>query len=226
MVLVVGLLVAMVLAPLSALAQGTLQTVDGWEVRWDGSRGWATRGWQEVTMFEPDEALATCESYSFSGHVLSVVGSVVSYETRTAFYCEGTPRPRASASFGTVDLRTGADVDIRLLVPDAVIVEALKQDPLIATALGGRDPLRLQDLIDTVDGGCEVSFLFLGTSFAFYDVDDNEVTLRFGLTHGCEVMGGNLTEIDVSVPMPRVLDLAAAEAEGHLMKDLAPARVP
>ena len=189
---------------------------DGWQVLWDDSKAGAihpSRPWRQVTIYQPD-ADGACDDYDFAGRVLSVVGSLVSFATHEGFYCEGSPRPRAVTRFRTVDLRTGADVDIRLLVPDAVVVEALKQDDLVKSALGGRDPADLQDLIDTADGGCEVDFGDLASAFAFYDSRDDRVTVRFGLSHGCEALGGSLTEITVDLPTPTVLDFGA----GHLMK--------
>lgn len=227
------------------------QTVrsDGWIIHWDVTRGIATREgggrvpiqterdeWRhgEFILYEQPAQSEGCDyDYKF-GRVLSVVGALVSIETHSGFDCG---RPRASARFKTIDLRTGGQVDIRRLVPDSALVAALKQNKMVKlrkkapreedngskTATGGQDPSDLYSLIEAADGGCEMSFSDLATSFAFHHRSGDRVIVRFGLTHGCEAMGGNLTQLEVSLPIPEILasDLAKSEAQGHLMKDLA-----
>ena len=161
----------------------------------------------------------------------------MSIEVRDGHDCValGAVNTSASSRFKTIDLRTGEKVDIRLLVPDSALVAALKQNTVVKealirkedrgskTATGGKDPSDLYSLIEAADGGCEMSFADLATSFAFHRRNGDQVAVRFGLTHGCGALGGNLTQLEVSLPMPAILasDLAKSEAQGHLMKDLA-----
>ena len=49
---------------------------------------------------------------------LSVVGSLVSFETRSGWYCHGRAHDGAVASFSTADLETGDAVGVRSLVPE------------------------------------------------------------------------------------------------------------
>ena len=223
---------------------------DGWIIRWDVMRGSALREKMdsilrqverdeerlgEFILYEQPAPSEDCDyDYKF-GRVLSVVGALVSIEIHSGFDCG---RSRASSRFKTIDLRTGEKVDIRLLVPDSALVAALKQNEMVKEVLSRKpredvpqvgwwtkDPSDLYSLIESADtvSGCEMSFSDLATSFAFHHRSGDRVAVRFGLTHGCEAMGGNLTQFEVSLPIPAILasDLAQSEAQGHLMKDLA-----
>jgi len=59
-------------------------------------------------------------------------------------------------------------------------------------------------------------------SFAFHHVKGNDVAVRIGLSHGCEVMRGNFTQLGVYLPMPKkmrsALERAASRKEDFLMK--------
>ena len=201
---------------------------DGWRISWSDSRAVAQRAESpsaRVVLYEQPERSEECDYNELSGRVLSVVGSLVSYETTSGWLCQGNARPGVVARFQTIDLRTEAPVDLRRLVPDSTIVAALKQDDLVMEALDGRDPADLSSLIDQADGGCDVSFWLLATSFAFYELRGDRVVVRFGLEHGCAVMMGALNEIEVELPVPDDLNVEDAEARGHLMKSLAPGQM-
>ena len=193
--------------------------------------GVATRSANRVVLYgEPQ--LPDCEEEALSGRVLSIVGALVSFETSHSFYCEGAASSRAITRFQTIDLRTGQEVDIRLLVPDSVIVTALKQNKVIREALEQpsswieevdiEDFPDLYSIIEWGGGGCEIGFRDLGTSFAFHHRRGDQIAVKFGLSHGCEVMGGRLTQVGVYLPIPATLaaGLAHAEAQGYLMADL------
>ena len=197
---------------------------DGWKIQWDRSRGVAQHlepPADRVVLYEQPKAHKDCEYNEVRGRVLSVVGSLVSVRTAYGWYCGGA-HPGHLVSFAAIDLRTGTRADIRQLVPDAVITTALKQDDLVRAALGGFDPLDLDSLVERADGGCEVSYRSLPTSFAIYNVRDGKATVRFGLSHACEFARGALTEIEIEVPAPQGLKLERANFKGLLMKDLAP----
>lgn len=201
----------------------------GWQISWDDSRAVAQRAEPPsapiTTLYEQPEPSEECDYNELRGRVLSVVGSLVSYETTSGWYCQGNAHPGIVTRFSTIDLHTEAAVDIRRLVPDSIIVTALKQDGLVKEALNGRDPDDLSSLIDQADGGCAVSFWNLATSFAFYELRGDKVTVRFGLEHGCEVMRGTLNEIEIELPVPTGQNVEDAEAKGHLMNSLAPGQV-
>lgn len=220
--------VSLLLVAFPAPARAGFIESGSWQISWDDSRGAAQRTADpsaEVVLYEQPEPSGECDYNELRGRVLSIVGSLVSFETNSAWYCHGTAHDGAFARFGTVDLDTGAAVDIRSLVPETAIVAALKQDGLVNRALDGRDPEDLRSLIDQADGGCAVSFLSLETSFAFYEIRGGKAVVRFGLGHGCEVMRGLLNEIEIEVPFPTGLDVEEADARGHLMNNLAPGRV-
>ena len=240
MIRILVLLVSLVLISSATLAQLRTVQSDGWEISWDDSMGVATRGvtdsndverWANKVVLYGEPQLLDCEE-AFSGRVLSIVGALVSFETSYSFYCEGAASPRAITRFQTIDLRTGQEVDIRLLVPDSVLVAALKQNKVIREALeqpsswiGEVDIEDFPDLYSIIEwggGGCEIGFGDLGTSFAFHHRRGDQIAVKFGLSHGCEVMGGRLTQVGVYLPIPAILaaGLAHAEAQGYLMADL------
>lgn len=215
---------ALLWAPLTASPQPTTVESGGWQISWDDSRGVAhhsERPASQVVLYEQPKGREDCDYNEVKGRVLSVVGDVVSIETDRGWYCGGA-HPGHVVRFDTIDLSTGARVDIRRLVPETILVAALKQDDVVRAALDGRDPEDLDSLIGQTDGGCEVSYLSLATSFAFYEIRDDQVSVRFGLSHGCEVMRGAITEIEIELPVPRGLDIDKANAMGLLMKHLAP----
>ena len=129
MIRILVLLVSLVLISSATLAQPRTVQSDGWEISWDDSMGVATRGeWgaNRVVLYG-DPQLLDCEDEVLRGRVLSIVGALVSFETSHSSYCNGGAHPSAITRFQTIDLRTGQEVDIRLLVPDSVLVAALKQ---------------------------------------------------------------------------------------------------
>ena len=231
MIRILVLLVSLVLISSATLAQLRTVQSDGWEVSWDDSIGVATRGYNRVVLYG-DPKLLECEDEVLRGRVLSLVGSLVSFETFHSFYCEGAASPRAIRRFQTIDLHTGKEVDIRLLVPDSLLVAALKQNKVIREALkqpsfwieevdieGFPD---LYSIIESGGGGCEIGFGYIGTSFAFHHRRGDQIAVKFGLPHGCEAMGGRLTQVGVYLPIPAILatELTHAEAQGYLMADL------
>ena len=223
MIRILVLLVSLVLISSATLAQQRTVQSDGWEVSWDDSMGVATRGeWgaNRVVLYG-DPQLLDCEDEVLRGRVLSIVGALVSFETSHSSYCNGGAHPSAITRFQTIDLRTGQEVDIRLLVPDSVLVAALKQKKVIREALK-QPPPDLYSIIERGDGGCEIGFRDLGTSFAFHHRKGDQIAVKFGLSHGCEVMRGRLTQVGVYLPIPAILaaGLAHAEAQGYLMADL------
>ena len=226
MIRILILLVSLVLISSATLAQLRTVQSDGWEVSWDDSMGVATRGFNSVVLYG-DPELLDCEDEVLRGRVLSIVGALVSFETDHSFYCKGAASSRAIRRFQTIDLRTGKEVDIRLLVPDSVLVAALKQNKVIREALelekvDIEDFPDLYSIIESGRGGCEIGFGDLGTSFAFHHRRGDQIAVKFGLSHGCEAMGGRLTQVGVYLPIPAILaaGLAHAEAQGYLMADL------
>jgi len=91
-------------------------------------------------------------------------------------------------------------------------------------------PATLPELIETLESAdtpCEYAFYGLLTSFAFYDAKDGRVAVRIGLSHGCEVARGNLTQLGIWLDVPDSLreDLArAADGSGGLLMKAAPRR--
>jgi tetratricopeptide (TPR) repeat protein len=76
------------------------------------------------------------------------------------------------------------------------------KDSIILASLEGKNPANLKQLIPELDGGCAIDFTYLLESFAFKSINNNNVVVEFGLTHGCEVEKGTFTVIDIELPVP------------------------
>jgi hypothetical protein len=150
-----------------------------------------------------------------------VVGSILS--VKHTWYAEGGAHPSYGTRFFAVDALTGQDVSLRTLFDDQTLFQALAADKVVKSHVTGESPpTTLDALLNALDGGCEMD---LGpgmmTHYAFDDLDGSRVAVRIGLSHGCEVMRGNFTQIGVWLPVPAALaaPLVAADRDGALMED-------
>ena len=72
------------------------------------------------------------------------------------------------------------------IFPEDEILEALYRDTLVTNRLKpGMRPLSVPGLIACLRGGCTTDFSDLDVSYAFSDVVDDSVVVRFGLQQGC-----------------------------------------
>jgi hypothetical protein len=88
------------------------------------------------------------------------------------------------------------------LFPQKDIFKALLFDTLIQNHLTKKDPERLNELIDNLEGGCEIYFKDILKSFCFAESDSDSVEVRFGLRYGCEVMRENFTLLTIKLEIP------------------------
>jgi hypothetical protein len=186
-----------------------------------------------------------CE-YSRSFKLLSVVGSIVSYEDDYFLSCENTAHPSGRARFVAVDLSKSTAP--RRTPPDASylpaqvasltdyfasgeILKALMADALVRKALQGQAaPRTLNDLLAYLkenfpsvaddEKQCFELDPDLLTRFSFHHIEGNRIAVRLGLS-GPEVCRDNLTQIGLLLPIPPSLKDALAKAdsgsEGFLM---------
>jgi hypothetical protein len=202
----------------------------GARIEWT-THGIATRNpdGTAVDLFERSKGEAGCEGDQVD-RVLSVVGSIVSYEESVGTTCEGAAHPSAVTFYAAVDAaHPGKKVRLTDLFPDADVLRALMGDAVVKRHLPKTPPKTVDALVQTLaDSEPECEYAFgkdLLTRFAFHHVESNRVAVRFGLSHGCEVARGNLTQLGILLPIPPswkdALDRASSRTEGFLMRDQA-----
>ena len=163
--------------------------------------------------------LTVSVDHDASWQLLSVVGPLVSVESHASGMSPGAAHPYGYAKIMAYDLRRGRKVANLLdWFQAGDVFRALMQDKLVQTALKGHPkPTDMTQLLKETAGyqSEDCSWGFDGdllTHFAFHHVRGNQVAVRFGLSHGCEVARGGLTILAVYLPIPKALaaDLAAA----------------
>ena len=124
----------------------------------------------------------------------SLVGPLLS--VKESLYWEGGAHPGHLTRMETVNLDTDkSPVLLTDLFPETALLAALLKDRIIQKSLAGQKPKTIRELIQMADGGCEIGFHLLNESFAFHHIRKDRVAVRIGLSHGCEVMRGNYTEL-------------------------------
>ncbi|SMC28192.1 hypothetical protein SAMN02745857_03152 [Andreprevotia lacus DSM 23236] len=214
------LLTLTMLATLASHAWADTVTLDvpaGAKLQWNEAQ--ARIG--KTRLYQPEEKSDECESEN-SRQLKSAVGPVVSFMAVGNGYCKGAAHPWASQSFEAYDSRTGKLLPITALFDEATVLTALKQDKLVRKALAGQNVTSLKELAEKANGECEFTLYGIGTSYAFHHIKDGKVAVRFGLSHGCEAMRGNFTQLGVYLPIPPQLKpwLDSAEKRGLLMNKL------
>jgi hypothetical protein len=164
--------------------------------------------------------------------VLSLVGTVVSYQQADYVSCLGAAHPSAQTSYQTLNLARPAQLPLLTdLFSEASVLTSLLAEPTIRAALRDLKPAKLpsttQQLVSVLTqwgGSCAYSFpKDLLSRFAFHHLEGGKVAVRIGLSHGCEAMRGNLYPLGILLPIPNTLSLPLRKAQsrqaGFLMKD-------
>ncbi|MBI4976307.1 MAG: hypothetical protein HZC28_02435 [Spirochaetes bacterium] len=202
---------------------------DEWDIKWSDAMavGIHTTSKETIVIYRDasDEDMKTKNDGYWSKQdytMLSVAGTVVSYACD--YYSEGGAHPSYGRAYKSIDLAENTN---ETLLTDhfeaAAIFEALMNDTVIKNALKDQRPKNLNELFDVIDGGCEMdlSIRVLG-AFALHHLKGDRVAVRIGVSHGCEAMRGNFTEIGVYLPQPDRMRTALkkAAADRTLMQDL------
>ena len=199
------------------IAKSYLEDEDKWDIRWSEHYAMADKF---VIYYEQQWDNTESE---FSGKVLSIVGPYVSYKISSHGYSQGAAHPWAVSHFDTINISTGKKATLTDIFEAKDIYHALIKDNVIVKALKGATPKNLPELLAKVDGGCDFYFSKKSLSnFAFHHVNKNRVAVRLGLSHGCEVQRGNLTQIGFYLPIPNQLkeQLTRAKANSTLMNTM------
>ncbi|KAF0814106.1 hypothetical protein IGB42_01003 [Andreprevotia sp. IGB-42] len=205
---------------LAGLAYADVVTLDapvGAKLQWNATQ--ASVG--PAALYAPEENDAECESNS-NRQLRSVVGPVISFLAGSSGYCKGAAHTWAELRFEAYDARTGKLLPITALFDEATVLAALKQDKVVRKALAGHSVTTLKELAEKTNGDCDFTLQGIETSYAFHHIKNNQVAVRFGLSHGCEAKHGNFTQLGVYLPVPPQLKawLDSAEKRGLLMNKL------
>ncbi len=151
------------------------------------------------------------ETTSYS--MLSIVGPVVSYSTE--WYAEGGAHPSYGTTFQAIDIGTGKPVSLLSYFSEEEILHAFLADSILRKTLQeNRIVHSLKDFFASADGGCEMYISEdMLSHFAFHHTKNNQVAVRIGLSHGCEVNRGNFTQIGFYLKIPSALVQPLREAQ-------------
>ena len=204
----------------------------------------AENSWKEISRDDPDAA--TKFEYNEDYRLLSVVGSIISYEHGVYCACGGV-HPSANTSFVALDLahpgaivfgysdlnKNSKTAKLNEIFNENDIFLALSADSFVKKALQAGDqekPKNLNQLVKSIAyqsvdvGDCVFgAYEDMLTRFAFHHIENGKVAVRLGISHSAEVCRGLNTQIGILLPIPEKLknDLALAESgkAGFLMKD-------
>jgi hypothetical protein len=216
--------------------------LDGADVAWSDQRLDATRsghtllsaGERAAKRWEMIRADADAADgplrFEVSVELLSALGRWLSL--RETSFCDcGGAHPSESAKIVSYDLAGDpADGAVlarldRIFPPGDVLRELLRNNTVLdALGGGGEPPLTLPELerrlaystISRHDCAFFFEEKFL-SAFAFHHVANGRIAVRLGLPAAVETCRGELTEIELLLPMPEALRAAVATGDGLLM---------
>ncbi len=180
----------------------------GWEIFWNDSL--AVR--KDISTSHIDTIYCNISEYDDSdtnsfpyyykkwNQMLSIVGPYLSYAV--GYNGSGGVHPIYGSYYVTYNIETKKEISLDEIFNSKDIYEALLKDSTINKYLTNKNPSSLEDLVNNLDGKCEVNFSNILNCFSFIDINDEKVLVEFGLTHGCEVLRGNFTVIQILLPIP------------------------
>jgi hypothetical protein len=193
-----------------------------WEINWNDSIAIAVNNtnnfidtiYESYHIVEEDTDCSASPLYIDDDFtMLSVVGSYISYEEK--FYSDGGCLPHGTANFNykTYDLNKQKVQlltelwDEQQILPELLKVKIIKE--YLTRCTNDIDSLAKKGfkvVMDCLNNFCEdVYFDDLLENYAFYNVSDNNVTIRFGLPHCSEFYRGSFTEFEITLPIPGTL---------------------
>ena len=200
----------------------------GWTIRWTSGQMTARhRQMKRKLLIYRNTRERRCRTAAYCGtrhRLLSIVGTIVSYETK--WYREDGPRPDFGTRYTAVDLdQWGRPATLDWVFGQRPVLRALLGERLIRRALAARRPRSFSDLFTKLDGGCKTHMSRqLLSQFAFYQVKQGMAWVRVGLSHGCPSHAGTFTTFTLRLPLPARLSRRVRRARKArlLMRNLAP----
>lgn len=200
--------------PLETDTQTVTLVQDGEQLIHDETTITWRKGAQSILLYERPKDGEGCET-KYSAEVLSWVGPIVSISESGGGYCEGAAHPFQYTNWEAWQIvgKEKQKVSITNIFPEKLVLAALVEDTVVQKYRQSKtEPSTLAELEADLDGQCTVSFRQLGSTFAFHHIKKDQVAVRLGLTHGCEVERGNFTELGIYLPIDSMLDSALKEA--------------
>jgi hypothetical protein len=155
----------------------------------------------------------SCDSGSedqeqLSGHdenyyIISIIGNLLSYEYSYSLY--GGAHPTGGEWYRTINITSKKEISLDELFTSKSILDVMLYDTSFTNYTSNKHPKDLNDFISSLHSSCEVNFRHLLTSFAIASVGDNEISIQFGIDHGCEVMPEVFTSISIKIPRSAML---------------------
>ena len=179
-----------------------------WKVWWNDSLAVCqdSRGtridtiFKNISKYEDDTIAMRVYYYYESNQLLSIVGPYITF--KVTYDGSGGAHPIYGTYYKLYNIETACEFSLLDIFNSSDIYTALLKNNKIRKYLTTSDPSNLDELLNNLDGQCEVDFSDILNDFAFYDVHGNSVLIEFGLTHGCEALHGKFTSIDIFLPIP------------------------
>ncbi len=149
---------------------------------------------------DPDPELRV-EEY----RMLSIAGSLVSFEKASYFSGGGAAHPSSSFEYSTLDLSSKTFPHLTDLFDSSTIFVSLMRNSRLREYLRKSNPSGLADLLANLEGGCKVDFAPLLTSYEIYDCSVDSVQVQLLLEASCEWerrSGGESPWFMIQLPMP------------------------
>ncbi|HQO21124.1 MAG TPA: hypothetical protein PK747_08070 [Acidobacteriota bacterium] len=151
---------------------------------------------------DPERSYVEEKYYDEWYSTVSIVGSIVSYQK--SYDGSGGMHPIYGSMICAIDLdKEGTPADIRELFPETQLLEKFIVNDTISRYLTKKKVSSLNELYSSLDGGCEVNFKDLFSSFCVSYVENQKVYVLFYLTHGCEAMRGHTTDFEISIDVQK-----------------------
>lgn len=181
-------------------------------------------------------------SYTLEFKLLSLVGSLLSYQESEDSYCSqvdgpGWNHPSNQISYHTIDLNQPSRlISLTDFFSEAELLRALLSDPAVKKALNSAErpgaPRTLAELLKANDGGnleiepvlstaespkgCGFFFPEHALSqFAFHHLENNNVAVRLSLEPSSGACHSAHSQLGVLLPIPRLLEAPLTSAQSR-----------
>jgi hypothetical protein len=180
---------------------------ENWTIKWSKDIAIAINNATKMTDTVFVEDVETNEEGSVdicaSYNVLSILGPIISLDE--GWNTQSGMHPSYGSDTKTVNLDDHKkSVSLLSLFDSTLIFNALIKDTIIHHYLRIFVPHNITDLINNLDGECEVDFSGFITRFAIENITMDSVDIYFGLKYGCEADRGKFTEFTITLPIPAI----------------------
>jgi|GEM_PF-3937625 len=136
--------------------------------------------------------------FSSEYKVISIIGSYISY--KYSYSGSGELHPIAGTWYRTINIDSRNNLSLDSLFTQESIYKRLSVDTNFTKYLTVKRTKNLSEFIQSLYGGCEISFEDFLVSYAITSINNSFVTIKFGLNHGCEYMPEKFTIMKIELP--------------------------